>query len=61
MENLDLIIFTIVLILLFSAVAIGTIAEFNRMGKELYDEKKDQGGIVSLKNFIGRIMMGSKK
>jgi hypothetical protein len=61
MENLDLIIFTIVLVVLFVLVGIGTIAEFNRMGKEPYDENKDKGGIMTLKNFIGKILIGSDK
>jgi hypothetical protein len=61
MENLDLIIFTIVLVLLFILFAIGTIAEFGRMAGEPYDKDKDKGGVMKLKNFIGKILVGEDK
>jgi hypothetical protein len=61
MENLDLIIFSIVLVVLFVLLGIGTIAEFSRMGREPYDENKDKGGIMTLKNFIGKILIGTDK
>lgn len=64
MENLDFVIFTAILIVLFVAFAIGaigTLSEFDRMGKETYDPKDDKGGIVALKNFIGKILLGSSK
>ncbi len=61
MENLDLIIFSIILVVLFILFGIGTIAEFNRMSSEPYDKEKDKGGIVALKNFIGKILVGSDK
>jgi hypothetical protein len=61
MENLDLIIFSVILILLFILFAIGTLAEFSRMSKEKFDANKDKGGVVSLQKFIGKILMGSKK
>jgi hypothetical protein len=61
MENLDLIIFSIILVVLFILFGIGTIAEFNRMSNEPFDAEKDKGGIVSLKNFTGKILVGSNK
>jgi hypothetical protein len=56
MENLDLIIFSVILVILFILFIIGTLIEFNRMGNEPYDAKKDKGGVVSLKNFIGKFL-----
>jgi amino acid transporter len=61
MENLDLIIFSAILILLFILFAIGTLAEFSRMSKEKFDENKDKGGVISLQKFIGKILMGPQK
>jgi hypothetical protein len=56
MENLDMIIFSIILVVLFVLVGIGTLAEFNRMSNEPYDAEKDKGGILSLKKFIGKFL-----
>lgn len=56
MENLDLIIFSVILIVLFILLAIGTLAVFNRMSNEPYDSKKNQGGVMSLKKFIGKFL-----
>ncbi len=56
MENLDLIIFSVVLVVLFILLAIGTLAEFGRMGNEPYDAEKDKGGILSLKKFFGKFL-----
>ncbi len=61
MENLDLIIFSAILVVLFILFGIGTIAQFNRMSKEEFDEDKNKGGVVTLKNFIGKIFIGSEK
>ena len=61
MENLDLIIFTVILVVLFILFAIGTVSEFSRMANEPYDKEKDKGGIMTLKNFIGKILIGSEK
>jgi preprotein translocase subunit SecY len=62
MKNLDLIIFTVVLVILFTFFLIATVAEFNKMANESYDKSKDDvGGVKALKNFIGKIMIGSDK
>jgi preprotein translocase subunit SecY len=62
MKNLDLIIFTIVLVILFGFFFVATIAEFNKMANESYDKSKDNvGGVKALKNFIGGILIGSEK
>jgi hypothetical protein len=54
-ENLDFIIFTGVLVVLFIIFGISTIAEFNRMDTETFDSQKNKGGVENLKNFIGKI------
>ena len=59
MENLDIIIFSVILVVLFIIFGIGTIAEFGRMSNEPYDAAKDKGGVETLKNFIGKILLGS--
>ncbi len=56
MENLDLIIFSVILIILFVLFIIGTLIEFNRMSNEPYDAEKDKGGVLSLKNFIAKFL-----
>lgn len=56
MENLDLIIFSVILVLLFILFAIGTIAEFSRMSNEPFDPKKNEGGVMTLKKFIGKFL-----
>ena len=56
MEKLDLIIFSVVLVVLFILLAIGTLVEFGRMGNEPYDAEKDKGGILSLKKFFGKLL-----
>lgn len=61
MENLDLIIFSAILVVLFILFGIGTIAEFNRMSTEKFDKDKNKGGVMNLKNFIGKILIGSEK
>jgi hypothetical protein len=61
MENLDLLIFSAILVVLFILFGIGTLVEFSRMNREKFDADKDKGGVVSLQNFIGKILMGSKK
>jgi hypothetical protein len=61
MENLDLIIFSIILVVLFILFGIGTLAQFSRMSKEEFDKDKNKGGVVTLKNFIGKIFIGSEK
>jgi hypothetical protein len=58
MENLDLIIFTIILVVLFIIFGIATLAEFSRMSNDKFDKDKDKGGVMNLKNFIGKILMG---
>lgn len=61
MENLDLIIFSIILVVLFILFGIGTIAQFSRMSNEEFDKDKNKGGVVNLKNFIGKIFIGKEK
>jgi hypothetical protein len=54
-ENLDFIIFSGILVVLFILFGISTVAEFNRMSTENFDSKKNKGGVESLKNFVGKI------
>jgi hypothetical protein len=61
MENLDLIIFSAILVGLFILFGIGTIAQFIRMSKEEFDKDKNKGGVITLKNFIGKIFIGKEK
>ncbi len=61
MENLDLIIFSAILVVLFILFGIGTIAQFSRMSKEEFDKDKNKGGVMTLKNFIGKIFVGPDK
>jgi hypothetical protein len=61
MQNLDLIIFTTILIILFIIFVIATLAEFSRMNSGKHDEENDKGGVIRLQNFLGKILMGNKK
>lgn len=61
MENLDLIIFSIILVVLFIIFGIGTLAEFSRMSNEPFEKDRNKGGVMNLKNFIGKILVGSEK
>jgi putative Ca2+/H+ antiporter (TMEM165/GDT1 family) len=56
MENLDLIIFSVILIVLFIIFGIATLIEFNRMSNEPFNAAKDKGGVETLKNFIGKFL-----
>jgi hypothetical protein len=56
MENLDLIIFSGILVLLFILFGIGTLAEFSRMSNETFDAEKNKGGVETLKKFIGKFL-----
>lgn len=56
MENLDLIIFSVILVVLFIIFLIGTVAQFNRMSNESFDAAKNKGGVETLKNFLGKFL-----
>lgn len=55
MEDLDIIIFTSVLIVLFIFFAIGTYIQFVRMEKSTFDSKTEKGGIDSFIRFLSKI------
>lgn len=55
MEDLDIIIFTSVLIVLFIFFAIGTYMQFVRMEKSTFDSKTEKGGIDSFIRFLSKI------
>jgi hypothetical protein len=61
MENLDLVIFSAILVVLFILFGIGTLAEFSKMNNEPFDKEKHKGGVMDLKNFIGKILIKSDK
>ena len=55
MEDLDIIIFTAVLILLFILFAIGTYLQFIRMEKNTFDSNTETGGVDSFIRFLSKI------
>lgn len=56
MEDLDIIIFTSVLIVLFILFAIGTYIQFVRMENDRFDSKTEKGGIDMFIKFLSRIL-----
>lgn len=58
MENLDLLIFTVVLVLSFVAFGIATFREFNKMGSQTYNEKQPDGGAKSFLSYLGKVFTG---
>ncbi len=58
MENLDILIFTIILVLAFIAFGIATFREFNKMGANKYDEKQPDGGAKSFLGYLGKVFTG---
>ena len=55
MENLDLIIFTSVLVVLFILFGIATYQQFTRMEKGKFDSKTEQGGAENFLKFITKM------
>jgi hypothetical protein len=58
MENLDIIIFTAILIVSFIILIIGTFMEFQKMNTTTYNPNEKSGGAKSFLNFIARIFTG---
>jgi hypothetical protein len=58
MENLDIIIFTAILIVSFIILIIGTFMEFQKMNTTVYNPNEKSGGAKSFLNFIARIFTG---
>jgi hypothetical protein len=58
MENLDIIIFTVILIVSFFILVIGTFMEFQKMNTTTYNPNEKSGGAKSFMNFIARIFTG---
>lgn len=55
MEDLDIIIFTGVLIVLFILFAIGTYIQFVRMENNRFDSKTEKGGVDTFIKFLSKI------
>lgn len=55
MEDLDIIIFTAVLIVLFILFAIGTYLQFIRMEKNTFNSNTETGGVDSFIRFLSKI------
>jgi hypothetical protein len=55
MENLDIIIFTLIIIVLFTIFGIGTFLEFKKMSNENTPEGGKRGGAASFLDFLGKI------
>lgn len=55
MENLDIIIFTVVLLILFTVFIILTLKEFGKMVNDPTDAK-EIGGVLTLKKFFDKIL-----
>ena len=54
-ENVDIIIFTSILLLLFLLFGIGTYREFVRMEKDKFDSNTEKGGAENFLKFITKI------
>ncbi len=57
MENLDLIIFSIILVILFILFAIGTLAEFSKMSSTKFKPDEKKGGAAWLAKVLGEFLM----
>jgi hypothetical protein len=55
MEDLDIIIFTSILIVLFILFAIGTYIQFVRMENSRFDSNKEKGGVDTFIRFLSKI------
>lgn len=55
MENLDLIIFTAVLVVLFILFGIATYQQFVRMEKQAFNSTSEKGGAESFLNFFSKM------
>lgn len=58
MENLDILIFTIILVLSFVAFGIATFREFSKMGTDKYNEKQTDGGAKSFLSYLEKVFTG---
>ena len=61
MENIQLIIFTSLLIILFTAFLIGTLLEFNNMGKTKYTTDQKRGIADKFLSLLASIFSGESK
>lgn len=55
MENLDLLIFTSVLVILFILFGIATYRQFTRMENEEFNSVTEQGGAESFLKFLSKL------
>lgn len=55
MENLDLLIFTSVLVILFILFGIATYRQFTRMEKQEFNSAKEQGGAENFLKFLSKL------
>jgi hypothetical protein len=58
MENLDIIIFTVILVISFLILVIGTFVEFDKMNNTVYNPNEKSGGAKRFMGFIARIFTG---
>jgi hypothetical protein len=58
MENLDIIIFTVILVISFLILVIGTFVEFDKMNNTKYNPNEKSGGAKRFMSFIARIFTG---
>lgn len=55
MENLDLLIFTSVLVILFILFGIATYRQFTRMENQEFNSEKEQGGAENFLKFLSKL------
>ena len=55
MENLDLLIFTSILIILFILFGIATYRQFTRMEKESFNSESEKGGAENFLKFLSKL------
>ena len=55
MENLDIIIFTLIIIVLFAIFGSGTFLEFKKMSEENTQKGEKRGGAAIFLDFLGQI------
>jgi len=60
MENLDIIILTIIVSVLFLVFIIGTLREFSKSSSVPFQEGKEGGPRVMLLEFVGKLFSGDK-
>lgn len=55
MENLDLLIFTSVLVILFILFGVATYRQFTRMGNQEFNSATEQGGAENFLKFLSKL------